>query len=154
MTFIEMDRAAEGGLHEDILEGRPRNGEETSMITPGGFQPVIRRIIIIRHNADNRSGCATTIAGSNSAISRSAACMHGMSCLSCFLCYPAFSRQLQPRLPPMTPSSEPRYSPIRRQHSGIMGPTAIILVFLIEFTFAIRHGADTSLWHTYARLVY
>ena len=44
MTFIQMDRAAEGGLHEDILEGRPRNGEETSVITPGGFQPVVREV--------------------------------------------------------------------------------------------------------------
>ena len=41
VTFVEMDRAAEGGLHEDILEGRPRNREETSVITPGGFQPVV-----------------------------------------------------------------------------------------------------------------
>ena len=39
-----MDRATEGGLHEDILEGRPRNGEETSVITPGGFQPVVREV--------------------------------------------------------------------------------------------------------------
>ena len=44
VTFIEMDRAAEGGLHEDLLEGRPWNREETSMITPGGFQPVVQEV--------------------------------------------------------------------------------------------------------------
>ena len=50
MTFIEVDRAAEGGLHEDILEGRPRNGEETSVITPGGFQPVVREVADLECN--------------------------------------------------------------------------------------------------------
>ena len=44
MTFIEMDRATKRGFHEDVLEGRPRNGEETSVITPGGFQPVVREV--------------------------------------------------------------------------------------------------------------
>ena len=44
MTLIEMDRAAERGFHEDILEGRPRNGEEASVITPGGFQLVVREV--------------------------------------------------------------------------------------------------------------
>ena len=37
VTFIEMDRAAERRLHEDILEGRPWNREKPSMITPSGF---------------------------------------------------------------------------------------------------------------------
>ena len=44
MTFVEMDRAAERRLHEDFLESRPRNREESSVITPSGFQPVIREV--------------------------------------------------------------------------------------------------------------
>ena len=44
VTFIQMDRAAEGGFHEDFLEGRPWNREEMSVITPGGFQPMIREV--------------------------------------------------------------------------------------------------------------
>ena len=41
MTFVKMDQTAEGGFHEDILEGRPWNREETSVITSGGFQPMV-----------------------------------------------------------------------------------------------------------------
>ena len=44
VTFVEMDRTAEWGFHEDFLESRPRNREEPSVITPSGFQPVIQEV--------------------------------------------------------------------------------------------------------------
>ena len=44
MTLVEIDRATKGGFHEDLLEGRPWNREETSVITSGGFQPMVREV--------------------------------------------------------------------------------------------------------------
>ena len=44
MTPVEMDRAAEGGFHEDLVEGHPWNRKETSVITSGGFQPVVQEV--------------------------------------------------------------------------------------------------------------
>ena len=37
VSFVKMDRPAEGGLHEDFMEGRSWNREKPSMITPSGF---------------------------------------------------------------------------------------------------------------------
>lgn len=116
-------------------------------------------IIIIWQDVDNKSGCATPIIGFNSAIFRSAACMHGMFCLSCFLFYSAFFRQLQPRLLSVNWLSE-FCLPTRSQYSGIMGLTTMILVFSVEFPFTIRH--DTMYlpllffyaWHWYTTLTY
>ena len=44
VTFIQMDRSAEWRFHEDLVEGRPRNGEKTPMITSSGFQSVVRKV--------------------------------------------------------------------------------------------------------------
>ena len=44
MTFIEMDRPAERGLHEDFIESHPWDREESSMVTSGRFQPMVREV--------------------------------------------------------------------------------------------------------------
>ena len=44
VTFIQMDRSAEGGFHEDLIKSRPRDGEKTPMITSSRFQSVIRKV--------------------------------------------------------------------------------------------------------------
>ena len=44
VTFIKMDHAAEGGLHEDLIESCPWNREKTSVITSGVFQPVVQEV--------------------------------------------------------------------------------------------------------------
>ena len=86
----------------------------------------ICRIIIVGQDVDNKSGCAIPITSSNSAISRSAASIHGMPHLSCFLCHPAFSRQLQPRPPPTNWASELCCFPIGWQHPCFVGPQASV----------------------------
>ena len=44
VTFVKMDHTTEGRLHEDLVESRPWDREKTSMITSGGFQPVVREV--------------------------------------------------------------------------------------------------------------
>ena len=44
MTFVKMNHSSEGGLHEDFIESRPWDREESSMVTSGRFQPVVREV--------------------------------------------------------------------------------------------------------------
>ena len=41
MIFIEMDQPTKGRLHEDLVKCHFWNREETSMITPSRFQPMV-----------------------------------------------------------------------------------------------------------------
>ena len=44
MTFIQMDHSSKRRFHEDLVESRPWNREEMSVITSSRFQPVVQEV--------------------------------------------------------------------------------------------------------------
>ena len=70
VTFVKMDRAAEGGFHEDLLESRPQNGEKTSVITPGGFETVVREVTYLETRLRGRNLASQLAVGSLLGVSK------------------------------------------------------------------------------------